>query len=189
VISDKVEIVSTLDKSLKLVSIAFLILSILTVVFGVDFDGFKVIDRIFLGIAFLFLFISIFMFTYSAKIVITNDQYSVKHSILGFNITTRKDISGWKIIRLSARTHHSSGNTYSPRKFELDLSPHIGKEWTFDDVFISGHFQFEFDSDPIEVAEMLINLQKVTGFDVELDKSAEKLFGVTYRMMKIERRV
>lgn len=188
-ISDKVEIISTLEKSLKPVSIAFLILSILTVVFGVDFNGFKVLDRIFLGIAFLFLFISIFMFTYSAKIVITNDQCCIKHSILGFNITNRTDISGWKTIRLSARTHHSSGNTFSPRKFELDLSPHVGKEWSFDDVFISGHFQFEFNSDPMEVAEMLTSLQEVTGFDVELDKSAEKLFGVTYRMMKIERRV
>lgn len=137
----------------------------------------------------VFMLFALLMITYKAKIIITYNQYSVRHTTLGMDITNRTDITGWKTIRLSARTHHSSGNTFSPRKFELDLSPSVGKEWTFGDVFISGHFQYSFDEDPAVVAGMLINLQKVTGFNVELDKSAELKFGITYRTLKTEARV
>lgn len=185
---NNVSIDSEINRSLKIIGIIFLILSGLPLL-GVFNTKNKTDLIICIVLFFVFLIFALLMITYRGRIVITSNQYSMVRSILGFNITSRTDISGWKIIRLSARTHHSSGNTFSPRKFELDLSPHVGKEWSFDDVFISGHFQFEFNSDPMEVAEMLINLQEVTGFDVELDKSAEKLFGVTYRMMKIERRV
>jgi len=188
-VGNDISIDSELSRSLKIVGSAFLILSFLTVFFGVSFDEFILLDKIFCGISIFLLFLSAAMITYKAKIIITHDQYSVRHTTLGMNITNRTDITGWKTIRLSARTHHSSGNTFSPRKFELDLSPSVGKEWTFGDVFISGHFQYAFDEDPAVVAGMLINLQKVTGFNVELDKSAEALFGITYRTLKTEARV
>ncbi|MEH6447964.1 MAG: hypothetical protein V7765_04800 [Oleispira sp.] len=185
---NNISIDSEVVRSVNVIGIIFLAISILPL-WGFFFATNNTDLVIVIVLFCVFMLIALLMITYKAKIIIAHNEYSVKHTTLGMDITNRTDITGWKTIRLSARTHHSSGNTFSPRKFELDLSPSVGKEWTFGDVFISGHFQYAFDEDPAVVAGMLIKLQKVTGFNVELDKSAEALFGVTYRTLKTEARV
>jgi hypothetical protein len=185
---DNVSLNSGINRVWNVVGIIFLIIAALPLL-GSFYESKETMFRIFVILFIVFLLMALLMMTYKATIIITHDQYLVRHRMLGLNINNRTDIRGWKTIRLSARSPYTSGNLHSVRRFELDLSPAVGKEWTFSDVLISGHFSYDFDEDPVVVANMLIDLQKVTGFNVELDKSSELKFGVTYRTLKIERRV
>jgi len=187
-VKDNIILNSGISRVWNVVGIIFLVIAALPLL-GCFYARNETDFIIFISLFFVFFLMALSMMTYKAKIIITHDQYLVRHRTLGLNINNRTDIRGWKTIRLSARSPHTSGNLHSVRSFMLDLSPAVGKEWTFGDVFISGHCSYDFDEDPVVVANMLIDLQKVTGFNVELDKSAELKFGITYRTLKTEARI
>jgi hypothetical protein len=179
-----VEIESGLPKEFKKFGVLIGLFSIIIVIANISFQNKINLFDSFYIVALVLAVASLACFSFSAKVIVSENSYIVEKKILGYNINKEISIKNWKTIRVSQRPT-SNGNSPFPSKFiQIDLSRYETEDWSFGDIFMSDHIIFDFDEDPKRVAILINKIQLATGFNVIFDNGTKTRIFPEYKKIR-----